>query len=383
MKIEKWVDNISSIGTCQLSIVTGIVLLAIGISSAFAGQTFLQSVESDFQAIVQSARPAVVEVVATHTVPVRNIPQTTGKFFVENTQETIDYKNIGSGTFIGLAGHIVTTSAVVEGAEEIEVVFADGRRNRAKLRGIDSLTGIAVLAVEDDYPRKTKIGDSDQIRPGAWVVTVGSSYGYSPTLSFGIVSGLEILPNRPFYDVIKFNAAVNPGNSGGAVVNTSGEIVGIITAILAEPYFTPSPDDILGLTSPNLSGEQPSIARPTPIERNVWMGNEIGFAIPIKTVQAIAKQLIQYGEVRRGWLGVRIEQDPVGVRVTKVLENTPAQKAGIFTQDVITEFDNTPVHTSRELQKLVADSAPNMQVTIKIRRGQQELQRNVVLGERK
>ena len=383
MKIEKWVDNISSIGTCQLSIVTGIVLLAIGISSAFAGQTFLQSVESDFQAIVQSARPAVVEVVATHTVPVRNIPQTTGKFFVENTQETIDYKNIGSGTFIGLAGHIVTTSAVVEGAEEIEVIFADGRRNRAKLRGIDSLTGIAVLAVEDDYPRKTKIGDSDQIRPGAWVVTVGSSYGYSPTLSFGIVSGLEILLNRPFYDVIKFNAAVNPGNSGGAVVNTSGEIVGIITAILAEPYFTPSPDDILGLTSPNLSGEQPSIARPTPIERNVWMGNEIGFAIPIKTVQAIAKQLIQYGEVRRGWLGVRIEQDPVGVRVTKVLENTPAQKAGIFTQDVITEFDNTPVHTSRELQKLVADSAPNMQVTIKIRRGQQELQRNVVLGERK
>lgn len=277
----------------------------------------------------------------------------------------------------------MTTSAVVEGAEEIEVVFADGQRNRAKLRGIDSLTGIAVLAVEDDYPRKTKIGDSDQIRPGAWVVTVGSSYGYSPTLSFGIVSGLEILPNRPFYDVIKFNAAVNPGNSGGAVVNTSGEIVGIITAILAEPYFTPSPDDILGLTSPNLSGEQPSIARPTPIERNVWMGNEIGFAIPIKTVQAIAKQLIQYGEVRRGWLGVRIEQDPVGVRVTKVLENTPAQKAGIFTQDVITEFDNTPVHTSRELQKLVADSAPNMQVTIKIRRGQQELQRNVVLGERK
>ena len=116
------------------------------------------------------------------------------------------------------------------------------------------------------------------------------------------------------------------------------------------------------------------------------MGNEISFAIPIKTVQKIAEQLIQYGEVPRGWLGVRLEQEDertpsTGVRVIEVLENSPAQKAGILPQDSIVEFNSTPIRTFLELKRFVATSAPNTPVTLKIRRGKQIFQREVVLGE--
>ena len=377
--------NSLSIVNRQLSIVFSIILFVMGSSFAFAEKTVLQLMESEFQAIVQSVKPAVVEVVATFTVPgrqgkTRMFPLNSGvsHSFVEDSQETIHYQNIGSGTLIDSGDHIVTTRAVVEGADEIEVIFGNGRRSSAELAGVDPLTDIAVLALKEGYSLRTKIGDSDQIRTGSWVITVGSSFGHSPTLSFGIVSGLEALPNRP-YDAIKVNAAVNPGNSGGAVVNTSGEIIGIITAALAEPYFAPLSH--IPIRS-KLSEGQLSTTHAVPSAGNVRMENEIGFAIPIKTVQTIAEQLIRDGKVHRGWLGVKIDGDALGVRVTKVLEETPAQKCGILAQDVITEFEGVPVYSCWELQKLVANSNPNTPVTIKIRRGQQTLKRHVVLGER-
>lgn len=369
----------------SLSIVFSIFLFVMGSSFAFAEKTVLQSMESEFQEIVQSVKPAVVEVVASFTVPGRQgetgiFPLNSGEShaFVEDSRETIHYQNIGSGTLIDSGGYIVTTRAVVEGADEIEVVFGNGQRSSAELAGIDSLTDIAVLVLKEGFSLQTKIGDSDLIRTGAWVITVGSSYGHSPTLSFGIVSGSETLPNLP-YDAIKVNVAVNPGNSGGAVVNTSGEIIGIITAALAEPYFAPLSHTP---TRTELSGGQFPTTHARPSDGNVWMENEIGFAIPIKTVQTVAEQLIRNGKVRRGWLGVEIFQDNLGVRIKKVLEETPAQKAGLLAQDVITEFKSVPIHSRWELQKLVANSNPNTQVTIKIRRGKKTLKRQVTLGER-
>ena len=368
-----------------LAILFSIITFAMPLSFAFAEKTVLQSMESEFQAIVQSVKPAVVEVVASFAVPV---PQEESGLFplnispsgivFEDSRDTIRFQNIGSGTLIGSGSHIVTTRAVVEGADDIEVVFENGQRSAAKLAGIDSLTDIAVLALKEDYSLQTKIGDSDKIRTGAWVITVGSSFGHAPTLSFGIVSGSEALPDRP-YDAIKVNVAVNPGNSGGAVVNTSGEIIGIITAALAEPYFAPLS---YSSTRTKLSEGQFSTTRALPFDGNVRLENEIGFAIPIKTVQLVAEQLIRDGKVRRGWLGVEIVQDVLGVRITNVLEDTPAQKAGLRARDVITEFKGVPIHTRSELQKLVANSKPNTRVTIKIRRGRQTLERDVILGER-
>lgn len=369
----------------SFSILSSIVLFAMASSFAIAEKNVLKTMEREFQAIVQSVKPAVVEVVASFSVPERQadagiFPLDSGvsRPFAEDRQKTVHFQNIGSGTLIDSEGYIVTTRAVVDGADEIEVVFGDGQRSSAELAGIDPLTDIAVLALKEGFPLQTKIGDSDQIRTGAWVITVGSSFGHAPTLSFGIVSGSETLPNLP-YDAIKVNVAVNPGNSGGAVVNTSGEIIGIITAALAEPFFTPLSHTP---TSPKLPGDRLAATRNRPSEGSVWMDSEIGFAIPIKTVKTVADQLIRNGKVRRGWLGVEILQDELGVRINKVLEQTPAQKAGLLAQDIITEFKGVPIHTRWELQKLVANSNPNTPVTIKIRRGKKTLERRVTLGER-
>ena len=296
------------------------------------------------------------------------------------------YENIGSGIIIDAAGHIVTTAGVVENADEIEVVFTNGKRALGTLLGVDPLTDIAVLSVENDNLPQTRIGDSDQIDTGSWVITVGSSYGHSPTLSFGTVSGLEILPDRPFYDAIKINASVNPGNSGGAVVNTSGEIVGVIVAKLEDPYLKQI-SYLLDLTLPELPPEQAAIMKAgTPFGRT-WTRSEVGFAIPINTVKHIAEQLTQYGKVPRGWLGVRLEQErerttAVGVRVTGVSKGSPAHKSGIKYRDVIVEFKGKPVHTFLGLKKRVASFPPDTRATVKIYRDGQFLLREVVLGNR-
>ena len=364
------------------SVILAIVLFSACLCPVVAEESVLQSMEREFQTIVKSVQPSVVEVVATCTVTPQNISGRPGTLLSNDSETVLSYENIGSGIIIDAAGHIVTTAGVVESAKEIEVVFANGQRTSGTLLGVDTLTDIAVLAVENDNLPQTRIGDSDQINMGSWVITVGSSYGHSSTLSFGTVNGLEILPDRPFYDAIKINASVNPGNSGGAVINTSGEIVGVIAAKLEDPI-----SHLLNLTLPELIQEQAAMMKASTSSRRTWANSEVGFAIPINTVKHIAEQLTRYGKVPRGWLGVRLEQEherttAVGVRVTGVTKGSPADKSGIKYQDVIVEFKGKPVHTFLELKKWVASFPPDTRVTIKIYRDGQFLLREVVLGNR-
>lgn len=374
--------NFFSIHPYHKSVVLTIALFSICLCSVIAEESVLQSMEREFQTIVKSVQPSVVEVVATCTVTPQKISGARGTLLSDDAEAGFSYENIGSGIIIDAAGYIVTTAGVVESADEIEVVFANGQRTLGTLLGVDTLTDIAVLAVESDNLPQTMIGDSDQIDMGSWVITVGSSYGHSPTLAFGTVSGLEILPDRPFYDAIKINASVNPGNSGGAVINTSGEIVGVIAAKLEDPI-----SHLLNLTLPELTQERAAIMKASTPSGRTWMKSEVGFAIPINTVKHIAEQLTRYGKVSRGWLGVRLEQErerttPVGVRVTGVTKGSPTDKSGVKYQDVIVEFEGKPVHTFLELKKRVASFPPNTRATIKIYRDGQFLLREVVLGNR-
>lgn len=362
-----------------------IALFSACLWSAIAEESVLQSMEREFQAIVKSVQPSVVEVVATCRGTPQTISGAPGALLTDNPMTALSYENIGSGIIINAAGHIVTTAGVVENATEIEVVFTNGKRTSGTLIGIDALTDIAVLSVENDNLPQTRIGDSDQINTGSWVITVGSSYGHSPTLSFGTVSGLEILPDRPFYDAIKVNASVNPGNSGGAIVNTSGEIVGVIAAKMEDPYLKQI-SHWLNSPTPELLQKQAAVLNTSSFGRT-WTRSEVGFAIPINTVKHIAEQLTQYGSVPRGWLGVWLEQEherttAVGVRVTKVSKGSPAEKSGIKHQDVIVEFKGQPVRTFLEFKKRVASFPPDTRITVKIYRDGQFLLREVVLGNR-
>ena len=378
--------NCFSIHPYHKSVVLAIALFSVCLWSVGAEASVLQSMEREFQAIVKSVQPSVVEVVATCTISPQRISGRQRTLLGDNPKTALSYENIGSGIIIDAAGYIVTTAGVVENATEIEVIFRNGERTSGTLLGIDALTDIAVLSVENENLPQTRIGDSDQIDMGSWVITVGSSYGHSQTLSFGTVSGLEILPDRPFYDAIKINASVNPGNSGGAVVNTSGEIVGVIAAKLEDPYLKQI-SYLLDLKMPELTQEQASMVKADTPFKQTWARSEVGFAIPINTVKHIAEQLAQYGKVSRGWLGVHLEQESerttaVGVRVTGVTKGSPAHKSGIKHQDVIVEFKGKPVHTFLELKKRVASFPPDTRITVKIYRDGQFLLREVVLGNR-
>lgn len=365
-------------------------LLFSVIVPGFANQSVLQMLEKDFQRIVTDARPTVVKVVATQGVPVP---------LSWNTQEfALMRQNIGSGIVIDTAGHIVTTTFEMGPPSKIEVILNDKRVASAKLIGTDVFTDIAVLRVTGT-PRKStlptnavrspatpdkwseftpprKWGDSSKIDTGSWIVTIGSSYGKSPIVSFGIVGGWDTLPNQLCGELIKINAAVTPGNSGGAVVNTSGEVVGMILAVLTEPTATHSALDTLFEKRDDIDITQ-LLARSPLTARN----QEITFAMPIETVRAVAKEIIEHGKVARGWLGVEVDVGDLGVLVTGVIEDSPAHKGGLLPQDLILEFNAVPVHSYDELLKCVVGKRPNTKVQLKIDRNGTEHYSTVILGE--
>ena len=312
-------------------------------------------------------------------------------------------QNIGSGIVIDTDGHIVTTTFEMETPSKIEVIFKNKIVSPAKLIGIDTLTDIAVLKVahlllsptssqdaakavaagewiELTRPQslKFKWGDSSKIDTGSWVVTIGSSYGNSPIVSFGIVGGWDTLPDQLCGDLIKINAAVTPGNSGGAVVNTSGEVVGMIFAVLTDPTNANSPADMLFEKQDNIDLRQFLVQPPVLGIRN----QEITFAMPIETVNAVAKEIIEHGKVARGWLGIEVDVGERGIFVTGVIENSPAHKCGLLQDDLILEFNKVPVHSYAELLRCVVSKRPNTKVQLKIGRNGTEQYSTVILGEK-
>ena len=369
-------------------------LLFYAVPSGFANENVLQMLEKDFQRVVTDARPIVVKVVATQVMPVPLSSKTKELAFTR--------QNIGSGIVIDAAGHVVTTTFEMETPSKIEVIFNDKKVSPAKLIGIDTLTDIAVLQVADlrieptssrkatkaaaagewveiTRPQPLKWGDSSKIDTGSWVVTIGSSYGNSPIVSFGIVGGWDTLPNQLCGDLIKINAAVTPGNSGGAVVNTSGEVVGMIFAVLTDPTNANSPADTLFEKQGDIDIRQFLVQPPLLGTRN----QEITFAIPIETVNAVAKEIIEHGKVARGWLGVEVDVGELGVFVTGVIENSPAHKGGLLPDDLILEFNEVPVHSYDELLRCVVSKRPATKVRLKIGRGGTEQHYTVILGEKR
>jgi serine protease Do len=268
--------------------------------------------------------------------------------------------SLGSGFVIDSAGLVVTNNHVIADADEIQVVFNDGSKLKAEVKGVDKKTDLALLQVKPDKPLKAvKFGDSDKLRLGEWVIAIGNPFSLGGSVSAGIVSARDRdIRSGPYDNYIQTDAAINRGNSGGPLFNLNGEVIGVNTAIIS-----PSGGSI-----------------------------GIGFAVPSKIALGVIEQLQKYGETRRGWLGVRIQQvsDDIaeslnikparGALVAGIADNGPAKPADIQPGDVIVTFDGKEIQKMSDLPRIVADTPVGKEVAVVvIRKGKEETKR-VTLG---
>ncbi|MCK4807624.1 MAG: Do family serine endopeptidase, partial [Candidatus Aegiribacteria sp.] len=286
-----------------------------------------------------------------------------GDYFQMPREQEYTMIGIGSGVIVSGDGMILTNHHVVGEADELEVVLQSGDRYPGEIVGTDPQTDLAVIRINASDLPAIAIGDSDELKVGQWVLAVGSPFALSQTVTQGIISyiGRSDVGLAEYEDYIQTDAAINPGNSGGALVDLDGKLVGINTAIATRT-----------------GGYQ-----------------GIGFAIPVNVAVDVMENLVSYGYVRRGWLGVTIQELTPGIAehfgldaceggvlVSQVLSDTPASAYGIHRGDVILTIDGETFRTITEFRNLIADVDPGNEVEIGIFRDGRDLFIPVVLGER-
>ncbi|MDL2275310.1 DegQ family serine endoprotease [Desulfosarcina sp. OttesenSCG-928-G10] len=319
------------------------MLLSVGATRSF-------SAPESFSELAATAKPGVVNIRTVKTIkggspvfrhffgaPFGNNRSPFDDFFKQFHGDGLnrDFKqrSLGSGFIVSADGYIVTNNHVIENADQIKVILFDKKEFDAELVGRDPKTDLALIQIRGVGNLKPlRMGDSDKLEVGTWVVAIGSPFGLEQTVTAGIVSAKgRIIGSGPYDDFIQTDASINPGNSGGPLINMDGEVVGINTAIVAS-------------------------------------GQGIGFAIPVNMARGVIGQLKDKGEVTRGWLGVAIQDltpelaeyygvaSHNGVLVTQVFDGDPADKAGIKVNDILLSVDGKTLSTGRELSALIANS---------------------------
>ena len=320
---------------------------------------------TSYSAAAKRAAPAVVSITASKA-PARG-PRSDDPLFEfffggHGRLQREPQIGLGSGVIVSPQGYLLTNNHVIDGADDIEVMLADGRQARAKLVGTDPETDIAVLKIALDRLPTISFGDADKLQVGDVVLAIGNPFDVGQTVTSGIVSALgrHKLGINVFENFIQTDAAINPGNSGGALVDAAGNLLGINTAIYSR-------------TGGSLG---------------------IGFAIPVSTARQVMEALIKDGQVTRGFIGIEqrdltadIAQTlnlPVseGVLITGVRQNGPASAGGLRPGDVVVSVGGAPVANSYQLLTAVASLKPKAVATIGVQRGDKALQVEVTVGQR-
>ena len=328
-----------------------------------------QTIPGSFADLAEKLMPSVVNISTTQTVVTRSNPfpgfefppgSPFGDMFKEfGTPQERQSSALGSGFIIDEKGIVVTNNHVIDGAEDIVVQVNGEKKFKAKVIGADPLSDIAVLQIETKEKFiPVKFGNSDKARIGDWVIAIGNPFGLGGTVTSGIISARNRSIGLSRYeDYIQTDASINSGNSGGPLFDMNGDVIGINTAILGR------------------SG-------------NVG----IGFSIPSNSAKIVINQLIEFGETKRGWLGVRIQDvtkeiaeienldEPRGALVASVASNSPSEKAGVKAGDIILEFNGERIQEMKELPIIVARTEVGKKVQVKIWRNKKEITKNITLG---
>jgi len=311
----------------------------------------------NFVEIVKTEKSKVVHIAT--TTKVKNNANDPFFNFFPNLPKERKESALGSGFFYSPEGLVITNNHVIHGAEKIDVILDDNRSYSAKVIGADERTDLALLKVDakGTFP-VMKFGDSNKLEVGEWVLAIGNPLGLDQTVTAGIVSAKnrDILGGTAYGQFIQTDAAINFGNSGGPLLNTKGEVVGINTAIAG--------------------------------------GQGLGFAIPSNLASKIIEQLKKGGKVVRGWLGVGIQDltpeitssmkfpnGQKGVLITQIYPDSPAKKAGLQEQDLIIEVNGSPVNKSNELQRTIAETPPGQQVQVTVLRNGSPTKKTIKIEE--
>tara|TARA_B100000886_G_scaffold47741_1_gene29361 strand:+ start:498 stop:1901 length:1404 start_codon:yes stop_codon:yes gene_type:complete len=349
-----------------MKLLNKILILFIIFNFSFANS---KPVPESFADLADQLMPSVVNISTTQTVrtttnqfPFQFPPGSPFGEMFKDLERPTERKasSLGSGFIIDTKGTVVTNNHVISGADDILVRVGD-KEYKAKVIGADPYMDIAVIKIETiDQFKPVSFGDSDKARVGDWAVAIGNPFGLGGTVTAGIISARNRDINLTRYDdFIQTDASINQGNSGGPLFNLKGEVIGINTAIIAP-------------------GQSGSIG--------------IGFAIPANAASNVIDQLIKFGETKRGWLGVRIQEvtkeiaeveklkRPQGALVASVGEKSPADKAGIKAGDIILNFDGKKIDTMRTLPKVVASTEVGKSVELKIWRNKKLISKRLILG---
>ena len=328
-----------------------------------------KDVPSSFADLAEKLMPSVVNISTTQTVTTNKNPfpfqfppgsRLEDMFKEFGVPETRKAMALGSGFIIDAKGIVLTNNHVIKGAEDILVRVNGDKEYKVTIIGSDPLSDIAVLKMETKNKFiPVKFGDSDKARIGDWVIAIGNPFGLGGTVTSGIISARNRSIGLSRYeDFIQTDASINQGNSGGPLFNMDGDVIGINTAILS----------------------------PT------GASSGIGFAIPSNSAKRVIDQLIEFGETKRGWLGVRIQfvtkeiadaeklDKPKGALVSSVAEGSPSDKAGILPGDIILEFKGTLINKMQELPLIVAQTDVGETVEVKVWRNSKELIKKITLG---
>ena len=342
--------------------------LSLFLVLSFQTNSVSQNIPASFADLAEKLMPSVVNISTTTTITTQTNPFPfqfpPGSPFEDMFKEFGAPKErkssaLGSGFIINEKGIVVTNNHVISDAEDIIVRVNGDKEFNAKVIGADPLSDIAVLQLETNERFKpVKFADSDKARIGDWVIAIGNPFGLGGTVTSGIISARNRSIGLSRYeDYIQTDASINSGNSGGPLFDMNGDVIGINTAIL---------------------GRSGSIG--------------IGFSIPSNNAKVVIDQLIKFGETKRGWLGVRIQDvtkeiaevekldEPRGALVASVAQNSPSEKAGVKAGDIILEFDGERIQEMKQLPMIVARTEVGKKVKVKIWRNKKEIEKMIKLG---